>query len=127
MSDIREGLKYTAEHLWVRTLGDGLMEVGITDHAQRMLGDINDLDLPQAGAQVKKGESAGSVEANKGACDFYAPVSGEVVAVNAHAAQSPGEVHADPYGTWLFRIKPVDSADTGDLLDAATYENEMIG
>ncbi|MGZ2362290.1 glycine cleavage system protein GcvH [Streptomyces sp. 372A] len=127
MSDIPENLQYTDEHLWVRTLGDGLMEVGITDHARSQLGDIHHLDLPQVGRQVKKGENAGSVEADKGLCEFDGPVSGEVVGVNADAVESPSEVSADPYGMWLFRIKLVDGADTGDLLDAATYGNEVIG
>lgn len=114
-------LKYTQTHEWLRQEADGSVSVGITDHAQQALGDIVFLDLPEPGRTVKAGEECAVVESVKAASDIYAPVSGEVIAKNDAAAATPEKVNQDPYGTWLFKIKPANPAEIGTLLDAAGY------
>ena len=114
-------LKYTPEHLWVRVEADGTVTTGITAHAQEELGDIVYVQAPEAGRRVAQGEACGVVESVKTAADLYAPVSGEVVAVNGVVVDHPERVNTDPYGTWLFRIKPQRPAELDALLDAAAY------
>ncbi|KVN33601.1 glycine cleavage system protein GcvH [Burkholderia ubonensis] len=126
MSNVPAELKYTDEHEWVRAEADGTLTIGITDHAQSTLGDIVFLELPQVGKQVKAGDAIGVVESVKAASDIYSPVSGEVVAINAEAVDSPEEVNSDAYDTWLFKIKLADGASTDNLLDAAAYA-KLIG
>ncbi|MFD7901872.1 glycine cleavage system protein GcvH [Kitasatospora sp. NPDC059722] len=126
MSNVPAELKYTDEHEWVRTEADGTLTIGITDHAQSTLGDIVFLEMPPVGKQVKAGDAIGVVESVKAASDFYSPVSGEVVAVNADAVDTPEEVNADPYDVWLFRIKLAKDATTNGLLDAAAYA-KLVG
>ncbi|AIO25401.1 glycine cleavage system protein GcvH [Burkholderia cepacia] len=121
MSNVPADLKYTDEHEWIRTEADGTLTVGITDHAQNTLGDIVFLELPAVGKQVKAGDAIGVVESVKAASDIYSPVSGEVVAINADAVDTPEEVNSDAYDTWLFKIKLADGASTDGLLDAAAY------
>ena len=121
MSNVPADLKYTDEHEWIRTEADGTLTVGITDHAQNTLGDIVFLELPKVGTQVKAGDAIGVVESVKAASDIYSPVSGEVVAINADAVDTPEEVNSDAYDTWLFKIKLADGASTDGLLDAAAY------
>ncbi|KVH31351.1 glycine cleavage system protein H [Burkholderia cepacia] len=121
MSNVPADLKYTDEHEWIRTEADGTLTVGITDHAQNTLGDIVFLELPAVGKQVKAGDAIGVVESVKAASDIYSPVSGEVVAINADAVDTPEEVNSDAYDTWLFKIKLADGASTDNLLDAAAY------
>jgi glycine cleavage system H protein len=106
MSNVPADLKYTDEHEWVRTEADGTLTVGITDHAQSTLGDIVFLELPQVGKSVNAGDAVGVVESVKAASDIYAPVSGEVVAINEEATDSPEGVNGDAYGVWLFKLKP---------------------
>lgn len=115
-------LRYTASHEWVRREGDGSVSVGITDHAQEQLGDIVFVEAPQAGRKVAAGESVGVVESVKAASDIYAPVAGEVVAVNADLGAAPEKVNDDAYSAWMYRIKPADAADFDKLMDAAAYE-----
>jgi glycine cleavage system H protein len=116
--------KYTQEHEWVLEEGDEVV-VGITDHAAEELGDIVYLDLPEEGAEVTAGESMGTIETVKAVEELYAPVSGEVVGVNADLADSPEIVNASPYADgWLLRIKP--TGDTVELLDNDEYD-EMVG
>ena len=119
-------LKYTKSHEWLRQEADGTVTVGITDHAQEALGDIVFLELPEAGRTVKAGEECAVVESVKAASDIYAPVSGEVVARNDAAIDTPESVNQDAYAAWLFKLKPADSAklaaEIGNLLDAAAYE-----
>lgn len=114
-------LRYTRTHEWARPEADGLVTVGITDHAQEALGDIVFLELPPVGRRVKAGEACAVVESVKAASDIYAPVGGEVVAVNQAAAEAPESVNRDAYAAWLFRLRPDDAAELAALLDAAAY------
>ena len=123
MSQIPKDLKYAKSHEWVRTEKDGTLTVGITDHAQELMGDMVYVDLPQAGAQVAAGKECAVVESVKAASDVYAPVSGEIVAANDALAGAPETVNKDPYGTgWMFRIKPANKAELDGLLDAKAYD-----
>ena len=121
MSTVPETLSYTEEHEWITQPGeDGIVTIGITAHAADALGDIVYLSLPQEGASVESGEPCGEAESTKSVSDVYAPVSGEVVAVNGSVEDDPGIINADPYGEgWLFKIRT--SGDSGDLLDAPAY------
>ncbi|HEF5872324.1 TPA: glycine cleavage system protein GcvH [Burkholderia cenocepacia] len=121
MSNVPADLKYTDEHEWIRTEADGTLTVGITDHAQSTLGDIVFLELPEVGKSVTAGDAVGVVESVKAASDIYSPVSGEIVAVNEAATDSPEGVNGDAYGVWLFKIKLADGASTDKLIDAAAY------
>lgn len=115
-------LKYTETHEWARLDADGLVTVGITDHAQDALGDIVFLELPEVGRQVAAKDEVAVVESVKAASDIYAPLDGEIVAVNQEAAESPQSVNEDAYGAWLFKIKPAEAGDLGRLLNAAAYQ-----
>jgi glycine cleavage system H protein len=119
---IPEQLKYSATHQWARRESDGTVSVGITDHAQEMLGDVVFVDNPAAGSSVKQGEVCGVIESVKAASDIYAPVSGEVIAVNTELADVPEKVNQDPYAAWMFRVKPADPSQLDALLDAAAYQ-----
>ena len=118
-----ENFRYTKEHEWVRVEGDTGV-VGITDHAQEQLGDIVYVDLPKPGTRVEQGKTLGSVESVKAVSDIYAPVSGEVVAVNDTLATSPEKLNADPHGeAWLVKIKLSAPNETQQLLSAGDYQN----
>lgn len=117
-----DNLKYTRTHEWVKLETDGTVSVGITYHAQEMLGDVVFVENPAAGRKVKQGEECGVIESVKAAADIYAPVSGEVVAANGELADAPEKVNQDPYAAWMFRIKPDDAAQLSALLDAAAYQ-----
>jgi len=115
-------LKYAKSHEWARLDSDGLVTVGITDHAQEALGDIVFIELPETGHSFQAGAECAVVESVKAASDIYAPVSGEVVAVNQAAADTPESVNQDAYAAWLFKLRPVAAvADMAALLDAAAY------
>jgi len=116
-----EHLKYTETHEWISTEGDGTLAVGITDHAQEVLGDIVFLELPPVGKRLAPGEACAVIESVKAASDINMPVAGVVVAANDALAKSPQQVNADAYGAWMFRIKPDNAADIDSLMDAATY------
>lgn len=118
---IPDNLKYTASHQWVRIEADGIATVGITDHAQDQLGDVVFVQQPGIGRKVRRGEDCAVVESVKAASDIPAPLSGEIVATNAALNDAPEKVNQDPYGAWLFRIKPGDRSEQGGLLDAAAY------
>ena len=120
--NIPKELRYTESHEWARREADGTVSIGITDHAQEQLGDIVFVEAPQAGRKVAAGESVGVVESVKAASDIYAPVAGEVVAVNADLSGSPEKVNENAYSAWMYRIKPANPADLDKLLDAAAYE-----
>jgi glycine cleavage system H protein len=123
MSNIPKDLKYTKSHEWVKPNADGSVTVGITHHAQDLMGDMVFVDLPQAGTQVTSGKECGVVESVKAASDVYAPVSGEIVEANAALSDSPETVNKDPYGSgWMFRLKPANKAEVDGLLDAKAYE-----
>ncbi|HKU70996.1 MAG TPA: glycine cleavage system protein GcvH [Burkholderiales bacterium] len=118
-------LKYTASHQWVRAEADGTVTVGITDFAQDELGDVVFVQHPAAGRKVKRGEDCAVVESVKAASDIPAPLSGEIVGVNSALDDAPQTVNEDPYGAWLFRLKPADPAELAGLLDAAAYAESV--
>jgi glycine cleavage system H protein len=115
-------LRYTESHEWVRRDADGTLTVGITDHAQAALGDLVYVELPAVGKTLAARDAAAVVESVKAASDVYAPVGGEVVAVNEALRGTPEQVNADAYGAWLFKLKPADAGAVDRLLDAAAYE-----
>jgi len=116
-----EHLKYTQTHEWVGSEADGTLAVGITDHAQELLGDIVFLELPPVGKRYAQGEACAVIESVKAASDINMPVAGVVVAANDGLAKSPEQVNADAYAAWLFKIKPDNADDIGSLMDAAAY------
>ncbi len=115
-------LKYTASHEWVKTEADGTITVGITQHAQELLGDMVFVENPAVGRKVKAGEECAVVESVKAAADVYAPVAGTVTAANGDLDGAPEKINEDPYGAWMFRMKPDNAADLGKLMDAAAYQ-----
>jgi glycine cleavage system H protein len=119
--NIPADLKYTESHEWVRAEADGTVTVGITEYAQDALGDIVFVELPKVGKSYTAGDDAAVVESVKAASDIYAPVSGEVVAVNTAVADVPDSINADAYSAWLFKIRPSDAGAINGLLDAAAY------
>ncbi|MET0984697.1 MAG: glycine cleavage system protein GcvH [Steroidobacteraceae bacterium] len=122
MSNIPVDLKYLDSHEWARLEADGTVTVGISDHAQHALGDLVFVEVPQVGAKVSKGSAAAVVESVKAASDVYSPVSGEVVAANGALSSSPELINQEPYNQgWLFKVKPSNSAELSELLDAAAY------
>ena len=121
MSEVPSDLKYTRTHEWLRTLPDGIVEVGITDHAQHSLGDLVFVEVPEAGRTVTPGEPFAVVESVKAASDVYAPLSGEVTEGNGALAVAPETLNTAPYGAgWLARLRP--SGALPALLSAAEYE-----
>ena len=116
-----EHLKYTQTHEWVRSEDDGTLAVGITDHAQEVLGDIVFLELPPVGSRYAQGAACAVIESVKAASDINMPVAGVVVAANDELAKSPEMVNADAYGAWMFRIRPDAATDIGGLMDAGAY------
>ncbi|MGB9094026.1 MAG: glycine cleavage system protein GcvH [Gallionella sp.] len=115
-------LKYTPSHEWVKTNADGTISVGITQHAQELLGDMVFVEAPEAGRKLKAREECAVVESVKAAADIYAPVSGVVTAVNSELDSTPEAINSDPYKTWIFAMKPDNPADVSALLDAAAYQ-----
>jgi len=120
--NIPADLKYTPSHEWVRVEADGTLTVGITHHAQDLLGDMVFIENPAPGRTLAKGEECAVVESVKAASDVYAPVAGEVVAANGDVEASPESVNKDAYAAWMFKIKPANAGDVADLLDAAAYQ-----
>ena len=109
MSNIPSELRYATTHEWVRPEGDGTFTVGITEHAQELLGDMVFVELPEVGSQVSAGDDVAVAESVKAASDVYAPISGEIIAVNDELEDAPEQVNADPFGDgWLFKIKADD-------------------
>jgi len=125
MSDIPAVLKYAKSHEWARLEADGTVTVGITDHAQELLGDLVFIELPEAGKRVEAGKEIAVVESVKAASDIYAPINGSISAVNQTVADTPEQVNEEPYDAWLFRIRPDNAADLDKLLDAAGYGREI--
>ncbi|CAD0262666.1 glycine cleavage system protein GcvH [Pseudomonas veronii] len=122
MSDIPAGLRYAESHEWARLEADGTVTVGISDHAQEALGDVVFVELAEIGKAFAVGDAAGVVESVKAASDIYSPVAGEVIAVNEELSGSPELLNSDPYGAWIFKLKPSNPADLEKLLDAAGYK-----
>ncbi len=122
MSNIPSGLKYSKSHEWVEEQGDGSVKVGITDHAQGLLGDMVFVEVPEDGAAVNQGEECAVVESVKAASDVYSPVTGEVVEVNETLGDTPELINQDPYGEgWIMRIQLSNPAELEELMDADDY------
>jgi glycine cleavage system H protein len=119
--NVPENLKYTASHEWVRPESDGTVSIGITDHAQSALGDLVYIELPALGRKVAAEETCAVVESVKAASDIYAPIAGEVVAVNEGLPGAPEQANKDAYAAWFFRLKPSDPGAIAKLLDAKAY------
>ena len=119
---IPANLKYTPSHEWVRVEADGTLTVGITHHAQDLLGDMVFIETPAAGRTLAKGEECAVVESVKAASDVYAPVAGEVIAANDEVESSPESVNKDAYAAWMFKLKPTNAGDVAELLDATAYQ-----
>ncbi|WP_460122201.1 glycine cleavage system protein GcvH [Pseudomonas sp. H3_G09] len=122
MSDIPAELRFAESHEWARLEADGTVTVGISDHAQEALGDVVFVELTEVGKVFAAGDQSGVVESVKAASDIYAPVSGEVIAINEELGGSPELLNSDPYGAWIFKLKPSDKAELDKLLDAAAYQ-----
>ena len=114
------GFRYTKDHEWIEVAGDR-GRVGITDYAQRQLGDVVYIELPEVGAKVKAGQSFGTIESVKAVSELYAPMAGEVVEVNAALKRSPESVNKDPHGSWMIVLKLNDRTAADSLLDASQY------
>jgi len=126
MSNIPSELKYATSHEWVRVESDGIVTVGITEHAQELLGDMVFVELPDVGDAVTTGDDVAVAESVKAASDIYAPISGEVIEVNEELEDAPELVNADAFGDgWLFKVKLDDAGELGDLLDAEGYANSI--
>jgi glycine cleavage system H protein len=124
MSQIPADLRYTKSHEWLRTLPDGSLEIGITDHAQQSLGDLVFVEVPEAGRQLAAGDACAVVESVKAASDVYSPVAGVVAAGNPLLATQPELINRDPYGEgWILRLKPSGGGAAAGILDAAGYES----
>ncbi|MFJ4441240.1 glycine cleavage system protein GcvH [Pseudomonas sp. NPDC089422] len=121
MSTIPADLRFAESHEWARLEADGTVTVGISDHAQQALGDVVFVELAEVGKTFATGDAAGVVESVKAASDIYAPVSGEVIAVNEELAENPESLNEEPYEAWIFKLKPSNPAELEKLLDAAGY------
>ena len=123
MSNFPADLRYAESHEWARLEADGTVTVGISDHAQQALGDVVFVELAEVGQVFAAGDAAGVVESVKAASDIYAPVGGEVIAVNEELADSPESLNEEPYEAWIFKLKPSNvEADLAKLLDADAYK-----
>ena len=127
MSNVPAELSYTSEHEWVSALtAEGTVRVGITDHAQDALGDVVYVDLPSVGDSVAAEDSFGEIESTKSVSDLFAPIAGEIVAVNEGLEDDPALVNSDPYGEgWIVEIRPEKADDLANLLDAEAYKAEL--
>jgi len=122
---IPTNLKYSKSHEWVKPEADGTVTVGISHHAQELLGDMVFVELPEVGKVLKQKEECAVAESVKAAADVYAPISGEVIAVNSPLVDEPGKINEDAYSAWLFKMKPSNPAEIDGLLDAAAY-SELV-
>ena len=123
MANIPENLKYLESHEWDKIEDDGTVTVGISDHAQELLGDIVFVELPQVGSSIEKQADVAVVESVKAASDVYSPVSGEIIATNENLENAPETVNSSPYDDgWFFKIKPTNIDEVSDLLDAEAYK-----
>jgi glycine cleavage system H protein len=119
---IPSDLKYTKSHEWAKLEADGSVTVGITDHAQGLLGDMVYVENPAVGRQLAAGEECAVVESVKAASDVYAPLAGIVTAVNEELGDAPEKINADAYAAWMFKLKPGNAAELNGLLDATAYQ-----
>lgn len=120
-----DNLKYSKTHEWARLEDDGSVAVGITEHAQELLGDMVFIELPAQGRKLEAGAECAVVESVKAAADVYAPVAGEVLSVNRELEGAPEKINQDPYGSWLFKLRPDNAADLDAMLSAGQYQ-EMV-
>ena len=118
----QNNLKYTKSHEWLRLEDDGTVTIGITQHAQELLGDMVFVETPAVGRKLKRGEECAVVESVKAAADVYAPIAGEVTAVNPELESAPEKINQDAYSAWLFKLKPENTGDLNNLLDYAEYQ-----
>ena len=118
-------LKYTSSHEWVKTEADGTVTVGITDHAQELLGDMVFVELPDVGKTFSQKQECAVAESVKAAADVYSPISGEVVEVNSALVDNPEKINEDAFNAWLFKLKPSNASELDGLLDAAGYQNVL--
>lgn len=125
MSKVLEGLKYSESHEWVKVEGN-VAVIGVSDFAQKEMGDITYVDLPEVGDEVVTGEEFGALESVKAASDLFAPVSGEVIEVNEELADTPEKVNEDAYASWIIKVEMSDPSQVDALLDAAAYKT-LIG
>lgn len=126
MSQIPADLKYVASHEWLRQEADGTLTVGITDHAQDLLGDIVYVELPEVGATVEADDEIAVVESVKAASDVYAPIAGEIIEINNALIDAPETINSDPYGDgWFFKIRPDNADDYDGLMDADDYQDSL--
>jgi len=126
MSEIPVELKYTKSHEWVRQEDDGSVTVGITDHAQDLLGDLVFVELPEVGTEMSAEEACCVIESVKAASDVYMPISGEITAINAVLADAPETINDSPFDDgWLFKVSPSAEQELGNLMDADTYQAEI--
>ncbi|MEW6993144.1 glycine cleavage system protein GcvH [Colwelliaceae bacterium MEBiC 14330] len=126
MSNIPSELKYATSHEWVRNEGDGIVTVGITEHAQDLLGDMVFVELPEVEDEISTGDDVAVAESVKAASDIYAPVSGTVIEVNEELEDSPELVNSDAFGDgWMFKVKLADEGELDNLLDAEGYANSI--
>lgn len=124
--DYPQDLRYSADHEWVKELGDGVVRVGITAYAQDALGDVVYVSLPAAGETVAAGDACGEVESTKSVSDIYAPLAGEVTATNESLDATPELINTDPYGEgWMFEMRVADGASIEDLMDAEGYTDHV--
>jgi glycine cleavage system H protein len=119
---IPANLKYAPTHEWARLEADGTITVGITQHAQELLGDMVFVEPPEVGRKLAAKEECAVVESVKAASDVYSPVAGEVIAVNSDVTDAPEKINTDPYANWVFRLKPANAGDLNGLLNAADYQ-----
>jgi glycine cleavage system H protein len=126
MSEIPSELKYTKSHEWVRSEDDGTVTIGITDHAQELLGDLVFVELPEVGSEMSAEDAVCVVESVKAASDVYMPISGEIVEVNGSLADAPETINDSPYDDgWLIRVQPSNPDELEDLMDADSYDAEI--
>ena len=126
MSETPRELKYTESHEWLRVEDDGSVTIGITDHAQQLLGDMVFVELPEVEDTVSMGNECAVVESVKSASDVYSPISGEIIAINENLTDSPALVNSDPYGDgWLFQLQPSDDSEFEALMDAKSYQRQI--
>ncbi|QDO88690.1 glycine cleavage system protein GcvH [Ornithinimicrobium ciconiae] len=127
MSELQypDDLRYTSDHEWIKDQGDGVVRVGITSYAQDALGDVVYVSLPAVGDELTAGDTCGEVESTKSVSDLYAPLAGEVTAVNESLDATPELINSDPYGEgWMMEIKVANPADVETLLDVAAYREQ---
>ncbi len=126
MSNVPSDLKYISSHEWVREEDDGTVTIGITDHAQELLGDVVYVELPEVDSEVALEDELAVVESVKAASDIYAPLSGTIIAVNEDLEEAPETVNSSPYDDgWMFKMKPSEPSELDGLMDSESYQNEI--